>query len=374
MYVLRRLSLLPISLLFLSIICFGLRQLSPGDPVVNAMGTPDARLAGTDPAAFDRQYRRVATTLGYDQPAFYLSVFNAALPDTLHRITRADERRALRNLTLQTGNWPAVQRYYRSLHDHLRAGPSADGGMGKGRIIARRLLTESDTATIEKSIVQLGADGSAVASAYEHLLATTERRALLLPRIIWNGTGNQYHRWLTGVTVGEWGISQVTGQPVLNEVRVALPRTLLMNLLAFTVVFLVSIPLGLYLADGQGQWWARLTNLLLFVLYGVPSFWVATLLANFLTTPAYGLDLFPSMGFGEVPPDANWWVYVSTKASHLLLPVLCLAYPSWAYVTRQLRSAAITEGQKAYVTTARMKGLSRSAVLFGHVLPGASFH
>ena len=95
--------------------------------------------------------------------------------------------------------------------------------------------------------------------------------------------------------------------------------------------------------------------------------------ANFLTTPAYGIDLFPSMGFGEVPAGAGTIETFGVRASHLFLPVLCLAYPAWAYVTRHLRASSLVELRKAYVTTARMKGLGRWAILFKHVLRNASF-
>jgi len=127
------------------------------------------------------------------------------------------------------------------------------------------------------------------------------------------------------------------------------------------------------MAGYRGGRFDQITTVGLFLLFGIPSFWVATLLTNFFTTPAFGMDFFPSMGFGEIPEGASVWTTIRIRAAHLFLPVLCLAYPSWAYVSRHLRRSAVHEMDQAYVKTARLKGLSRSAILWRHVLRNASF-
>ena len=345
--------------------CFGLLQLTPDDRVQRQLTSGEARQASDDPAAYDRSYRRAARTLGLDRPAFYLSLRNAALPDTLHRIVRPEEQAMVSALTLASGNWPAVERYYQALrHAAYTDGPETPR--------YRRLLLQDDPGRIATIVAELPA-ADPVRQAHADYTSAPRRARLLRPALSWHGTDNQYHRWLTAFLSGDPGRSLTDGRPVASKIWPALRWTALINGLAILLVFLIAVPTALHAAGHAGGWFDRLSTVGLFLLFGIPSFWVATLLANFLTTPAFGLDLFPSMGVGEVADGAGWWTVLRVRAAHLFLPVVCLAYPSWAYVSRHLRRSAEAEMGKAYVKTARLKGLSTRRILWGHVLRNASF-
>lgn len=352
--------------------CFALQAITPEDAVERLLPPSEFRQSTEDPAAFDRAYRRAASNLGLDRPAFYVSLYNAALPDTLHRIVRPAERNMLRSLTLKTGNWTGVEQYYLALRQLAYA--SADENTDI-RPAALRLLLQDDPTAIEAGIAQLPITATTEAVREKHALlyANQSRASLLLPALRWNGLDNQYHGWLTNMFSGDFGTSYLDRRPVSAKLGTPLRKTILLNGLAILLVFIVSIPLGLYAAGYRGSWFDRLSTFGLFLLFGLPSFWIATLLANYLTTPAFGMDFFPSMGFGEVADDASWWEWFSVKSSHLILPVLCLAYPSWAYVSQHLRRSASAELEQAYVTTARLKGLSLNSILWGHVLRNAAF-
>lgn len=374
-YALRRLLFLPLSLLLLSLVCFGLQALTPEDAVERLLPPSEFRQSKEDPAAFDRAYRRAASNLGLDQPVFYTSLYNGALPDTLHRIVRPAERAMLRTLTLDSGNWPGVQAYYVALRKLAYGHAPANHPELTIRPAAMRLLLQDDLAVIRSSVEKLPASSvtDPVRSLFAALYTTTHRSQLLLPKLRWNGTNNQYHRWITNVLRGDFGNSYLDRRPVSAKLGAPLRRTALLNGLAILLVFVVSIPLGLYAAGFRGSRFDRFSTFGLFLLFGLPSFWIATLLANYLTTPAFGMDFFPSMGFGEVANDASWWEWFSVKSSHLILPVLCLAYPSWAYVSQHLRRSAGVELDRAYVTTAKLKGLSLHQILWRHVFRNAAF-
>lgn len=349
----------------LSLVCFALRQYTPGDPVRRLLPAGEARQVDDDPLAYDRAYRRAAVTLGLDRPAFYLTLANGALPDTLHRIVRPQERAMVRALTLANGNWPATQRYYQA----LRQVAYQDGVFGPDY---RRLLLQDDPARIATLIGELPTDDP-VRSTFTAYQSQPTRSRLLLPALRWHGSDNQYHHWLMAFLRGDPGRSLTDGRPVAEKIGPALKWTALINGLAIGLVFLIAVPTGLRAAGYAGGWFDRLTTVGMFLLFGIPSFWVATLLANFFTTPAFGMDFFPSMGVGELPPDANWWTALRIRAAHLFLPVVCLAYPSWAYVSRHLRRAAAAELTKPYVKTARLKGLAHDRILWSHVLRNAAF-
>ncbi|CAH1001909.1 hypothetical protein LEM8419_02823 [Neolewinella maritima] len=368
---LRRLLYLPLSLLLLSLLCFAFMQLSPGDPVEQRMAMQGTRAMSQDPAAYFTRYRRLATELGYDLPPFYLTLSNASLPDTLHRIVVATQRRTVRALAVRYGNWPATQQYYRAV---LRLAYHLPGARDASITAARKLLTHSAPAFITRELAVLGgADGRDIRAAFTALVAGASPSTTLWPRVIWHGTANQYHRYLMGLLRGELGISYTDRRPVAQKIARALPRTALLNGLALFLVYLLAVPLGMYMAYYRDSTFDRAATFLTFLGFGIPSFWVATLLANFLTTPAFGMDYFPSMGYGDVPPGAGWWMGLRITSSHLLLPVACLTYPSLAYVARHLRAAALLQLRQPYVNTALMKGMTGAQVLWRHVFRNAAF-
>lgn len=359
----------------LSLVCFGLRQITPGDPAERLLPPAETQRAATEPAAYDRSYRRAAVTLGLDQPTFYFSLRNAALPDTLRRIARPQERKMLRALTLHSGNWPAVQEYYRELRKLAYSASSGDGPTTESRPALLRLLLQDEVPRIGKALKGLAGDPatSSLQNAFANLQKNPRRYALLLPAFAWNGPKNQYHQWLLRLFRGDLGFSLEDRRPVAQKIWKAARWTALINGFALLLVYLIAIPQGLYAAGYRGSWFDRISTVALFFLFGIPSFWLGMLMANYLTTPAFGFDLFPSMGVGKVPEGASFFTLLKVRIGHLFLPVICMAYPAWAYVSRHLRGAAVTELDRAYVKTARLKGLSRSAILWGQVLRNASF-
>ena len=357
-------------MLLLSLICFALSRATPSDPVARHIVAEGAVAGQQEPAGYDRLYRRLARRMGYDLPPFYFSVQNASLPDTLHRILPKASRRTVRRLAYRFGDWPRVEAYYTAISS--AAATATDDAV---LAAARRLLLNDEPAYVRRQLAQLGELPAArpIVEAYAALTEAPVRQRVLLPRLVWHGTRNQYHRYLTGVLRGDLGISYTDGRPVREKLAAALPLTVRLNGIALAIVYLLAVPLGLYMAYFAGSAFDRWATLLTFLAFGLPAFWIATLLANFLTTPAFGMDWFPSMGYGTVPPGAPWWKALQIRIHHLALPVFCLVYPSLAYVSRHLRSAAIEQLRQPYVQTAYMKSLTGGQVLWGHVFRNAAF-
>ena len=369
-YALRKLVYLPFSLLLLSLLCFALSRATPSDPVSQQMSVEGIRPGQNDPTAYYRTYRRMAARMGYDLPPFYFTVANASLPDTLHRILPKSRRQTIRSLAARFGDWPRVQRY-------AAAVKAAEDTATNPVVLAtaRRLLLRAEPEYIERQLSRLPDEpsGAGMRLAYRNLVRHARPSRQLLPRLTWNGKQNQYHRYMTRLLHGDLGVSYADGRPVADKLAAAIPNTALLNGITLFIVYLLAVPLGLYMAYYRHSTFDRWATLLTFLAFGLPAFWVATLLANFFTTPAYGLDWFESMGFGNVPPGSTFLEVAAIRLRHLFLPVVCLAYPSLAYVSRHLRSAAISELEKPYVRTAYMKGLHGRRVLWGHVFRNASF-
>ena len=98
----------------------------------------------------------------------------------------------------------------------------------------------------------------------------------------------QYALWLKRVVTLDFGESYKDHRPVMTKIKEALPVTLLLNILSIFLIYLISIPLGIYSAvvqDRQNTWGMKIDQVLtffLFILYSLPSFWVAMMLIIYL--------------------------------------------------------------------------------------------
>jgi peptide/nickel transport system permease protein len=320
-----------------------------------------------DPQSYDRNYTQTARNLGRDKPLFYFAITNAAVPDTLHRIVRRDLRQAQLGLLNENGNWPLLQEFIRRVQ--ARAWQTGEDP----KITSARLLLLADNSDKIERRLDVFPVTDPIRTSWDSFKVSPQQHRLLLPAFHWHGTDNQYHHWLGGILQGDFGTSILDRRPVLEKLKPALKWTALVNGIALLLAYLISLPLGLYMAYYVDSRFDRYATLLLFILFSLPSFWVATMLSNFITTPTYGMDWFPTLGVGKISDDTGWMAYLGIRIHHLFLPIFCLTYPALAYLTRQMRNAARLELGKAYVKTARLKGLNVHQILWRHVFRNALF-
>lgn len=167
-----------------------------------------------------------------------------------------------------------------------------------------------------------------------------------------------YGRWVWNVLRGDLGSSLKDGRPVLAKVLEALPVTLTLSLLSLLITYLVAIPIGIYSAARPGTRLDRGLTTGLFVLYSLPSQWVAMILIVAFGT---GLDWLPIQGLHSEGVDT-----VADTAKHLILPLICLTYASFASLSRYMRSGMLEVIRQDYIRTARAKGLSERVVVLRH--------
>jgi peptide/nickel transport system permease protein len=98
----------------------------------------------------------------------------------------------------------------------------------------------------------------------------------------------------------------------------------------------------------------------------LPNFWLAILLILLF---AVHLEWVSAGGFPGWSEEDGGGLWPGIQA--LLLPAMALAAVQTAILTRVTRSAVLDTLREDFVRTARAKGLSRSQVLWGHVLRNA---
>ena len=174
----------------------------------------------------------------------------------------------------------------------------------------------------------------------------------------------QYGRYLGQVLQGDLGPSfQYPDQSVNELIAYGLPISATLGVLALILALLIGLPLGVVAAKRVNKTSDFLIGITAVLGISVPNFVIGPLLILVLAV------------YWPVFPVGGW---NGGHFMNVLLPVITLALPYIAYITRLFRGALLDELQKPYITTARAKGCSESRVLWVHafkpaMLPVVSF-
>ncbi len=190
----------------------------------------------------------------------------------------------------------------------------------------------------------------------ETLAALRHEMGLDQPLII------RYGQWLAGALTGDLGKSYTYGVPVAGLIVERLAVTLPLAILAILLSVLIAVPLGVAAAARRGGFFDIVAALFSQMGIAVPGFWVGLLLVLLFAT---SLGWMPAGGF------PGWGNGMWPALKSLVLPAVALALPQAAVLTRVTRSAVLDTLHEDFARTATAKGLSRSRVLWGHVVPNA---
>jgi peptide/nickel transport system permease protein len=179
----------------------------------------------------------------------------------------------------------------------------------------------------------------------------------------------QYLRWLRGSATFDFGRSTVDRRPVREVVLEKLPNTFRLNLFAFLLAALLGVPIGLWSASRSGRLTERASAVGFFLLYSLPSFWVALLLIQLFSVRFHWLPLF-GMNSDDYP-DLSMGGQLLDRLKHMVLPVLTLTYAQLAIFARFSKSALTEVIRQDYITAARAKGAGTAAVLWRHAFRNA---
>jgi glutathione transport system permease protein len=170
----------------------------------------------------------------------------------------------------------------------------------------------------------------------------------------------QYAEFLTNAVRGDWGISLVTGRPVMQEVLSVLPWTIELTIGALAVGAVIGVPLGVWAAVNRN----RFTDI---------AIRVASLIG--LSFPAFVSGIILLIGFAI---QLRWFPVISGQRAtwsqwiqSLALPAINLGLIMAAYITRVTRSAMLEVLSEDYIRTARAKGVPWRAVVWRHALRNA---
>ena len=179
----------------------------------------------------------------------------------------------------------------------------------------------------------------------------------------------QYISWLKRLARFDFGRSFIDNRPVIEKILERLPITILINVLAMTIIFLFSIPIGIKSAVKRGSIFDKTTTVFVFLGFAAPSFWLGLLLMFFF---GVRLGILPVSGI--VSLDFENYAFLDKVVDvlrHLILPVSVAAIGGLAGVSRYMRQSMLNVISQDYIRTARAKGLPERVVIYKHALRNA---
>lgn len=174
------------------------------------------------------------------------------------------------------------------------------------------------------------------------------------------------------------GVAFSRGKPVIDLLADALPVTLMLNLIAFPIIYSVAIPSGMVAATRKGQWPDVVLGMLYIALFSIPAVLAGVVLQGYLATPDY-FNAFPTAGLHSKGSETFTFLPSTTAAGqwnrgwlldalwHVVLPVTCLVYSGFAVLSKQTRAAMLENFNADYVRTAKAKGVAPRDVILRHV-------
>ena len=211
---------------------------------------------------------------------------------------------------------------------------------------------------IDNYVLQLRAQGLDVSES--EIAAITRMYGLDLP------LHQRYVRWFTNFLRGDLGYSLALRRPVAAVIRERIGFTVLISVLVLLFQWIISVPVGIYSAVRKYSVGDYIATFFGFIGLSIPNFMLA-LIIMFIGYRYFGVNLTGL--FSVQMADAPWsWAKIVDMLSRIWVAVVVVGTSGTASFIRVLRAQMLDELGKAYVQTARAKGLRESIVIWKHTL------
>ena len=167
----------------------------------------------------------------------------------------------------------------------------------------------------------------------------------------------QFLIWMGNVLTGDFGQSIATRQDVLPLILDRFSVSATIVLVAVFFAALIAVPAGMFAAWRQDRFGDIAVIAISTLLLSIPSFWMGLMLLL-----VFGLQLgwLPIVGYVPFSHD------FTGALLYIIMPVITLVLVESGSITRMARASTIEVARLDYITHARAKGLSESAVMWKH--------
>jgi oligopeptide transport system permease protein len=169
----------------------------------------------------------------------------------------------------------------------------------------------------------------------------------------------QYGRYLGDMLRGDLGPSfRYPDQTVTGLIKATMPTSIFLGSMSLLLALVLGMGAGIISSLRQNRWPDYLSMSVAVIGISVPLFVLGPV---FQLIFAMKLSWLPTSG----------WINSRAGLKTLILPMVTLAFPYFAYIARLSRGSILEVLRSDYIRTARSKGLKESVVVGKHVLKGA---
>jgi microcin C transport system permease protein len=181
----------------------------------------------------------------------------------------------------------------------------------------------------------------------------------------------RFYKMIKNYLVFDFGESFFQDRKVIDIVIEKLPVSISLGLWTTLLIYLISIPLGVYKAVNDGKKFDVWSSVVVIIGNAVPSFLFAILLIILFAGGRY-LDIFPLRGIiSENWGELNSFEKILDYIWHLTLPIFSLVIGGFASLTMLTKNSFLDQINQQYVLTARSKGNTENKILYGHIFRNA---
>ena len=151
---------------------------------------------------------------------------------------------------------------------------------------------------------------------------------------------------------GNWGVSFLYNEPVINVIAEKFQETLLLMMLSWVLAGLVGFFFGIVSGVYEGTWIDKIINGFSLLCVSIPTFWLGIVV---LFIFAVELQWFPfalSTPIGKIGSDVTW----AERLHHVVLPALTLAVTGVSAITLHTRQKMIDCLGSNYMLFAEARG------------------
>jgi peptide/nickel transport system permease protein len=179
----------------------------------------------------------------------------------------------------------------------------------------------------------------------------------------------QYYKWFSRFVQGDMGVSFLYTEKVEKIILERLPATLMLSISSLLVIYLISIPVGVYAARRQYSIGDFIAAFLGFIGMAVPGFLLALILM-WIAYQGFGISVggLQSPQFMDQPMSMAKFIDLM---KHLPVPIIVISMSGTAALIRTMRATLLDELGKQYVTTARAKGLEENKLIYKYPVRAA---
>ncbi len=173
-----------------------------------------------------------------------------------------------------------------------------------------------------------------------------------------------YQTNFSGMLQGDLGRSMVYNDPVIEMIMDRIPVAFYFGLLTAIITYSVSLPLGVLKALKHRTFIDSVSSVFIFIGYSIPGFALGAILLVHLGARANYFPLFglTSANFGQLDP----WSQIKDIAHHTVLPLMCYVISGFAMLTMLTKNNLMDNLAADYVRTAIAKGISFRGAVFRH--------